>query len=431
MLAFPSLKPQETAKIFIKKADILIQQKKYKDGLALLNAYAPQDPDDMDETLFYKAEAYYGLGDMENAFNFFGNVVQNFLISRFAPAALLGQAHSREQAGKFKDAQDLFLKYYQAQSDPALKSEALFGAVNAASQAGDFNKAIGLARDYLKNFPQAALQNPNSIYFLLGFNLQAAGQADAALAAYTQVDPQKEEGKFYLAALKNMAIIYLTRKNTTQAKVCFEKLINQAGPNDLGVKTYIWLCNEYLKEQKYDDVLRVAALAEKNFPASGDLQKIKYFEGEALRAEGRCDEAGKDYDMVAAAAQKDAYTASAEIGHGLCLEKASQYDGARAQFQKALDENPDDYSVTAHARFEIANAEYAQGNLEDALKTYMLIATIHDSDQFCSQSLLKAGQIAEKLKRRDDALKMYNEVLDKYKDMPSAVEAQERLNRLK
>jgi tetratricopeptide (TPR) repeat protein len=465
MMAFPSLKPQDNAKIFVKKASILIQEKKYKDGLALLDAYSAQLPDDMDEALFLKGEGHYGLGEYDRAFTFFEDVYLNYPQSRFAKAALLGEGHSRRQAGRFKEAEVLFLKYYGTQDDPALKSDTLFDTITAAFKAGDTDSVISNGQEYLKAFPngdkfsdvlfilvdnydrkgqpQQAVdllqgylannpspQKPNSVYFLLGFNQQLLGNSDQALAAYTKVDMQKEDGKFYFGALKNMAIIYLNQKKEDEAKNFFDQLISKAAQNTLQIKTYAWVCNEYLKEQKYDDVLRIAAQAEKYFPSS-DLQQIKYFEAEALRGLGRCDDANQDYDAVISSPGKNVYTASAQIGQGLCLAKANKYDEAKREFQQALDEHPDDYSVTAHARFEMANLEASQGHMDEALKLYLLIATIYDSDEFCSQSLLQAAKISENLKRNQDALKMYSEILDKYKNTPAAAQAKERVKVLK
>ena len=147
MLAFPTLKSQERAKIFIKKADILIREKKYKDGLALLDAYSSENTDDADETFFLKAQGYYGLGDFDHAFNFFENVCLNFPGSRFFKAALLGQAHARKETGRFKESEALFLKYYNIQDDPDLKSEALYDAVMMAVKAGDVSGAISVPRN--------------------------------------------------------------------------------------------------------------------------------------------------------------------------------------------------------------------------------------------------------------------------------------------
>ncbi len=465
MLGFPVLKPEERAKVYIKKADILIRKKKFKDALALLETDVVEDPQDADEVLFLKAQGYYGLEDFDHAFNFFENVYLNFPNSRFLKASLLGQAHTRKATGRFKESEALFLKYVDIQDQPDLKSEALYDAVMMAVKAGDLSGVISSAQEYLKMFPDgnqysevlmiladnegqnnhaqdavellqgylakpAQLQRPNAAYFLLGYNQQLLGNSDKALAAYAQVDQRKEEGKFYVAALKNMAVIYLSQKNYNQAMNYFDRLISQPDANDLQVKTYIWVCNEYLKLQKFDDVLRIASQAERRFPVQ-DLLEIKYFKAEALRGMGRCDDANKLYDQVTSSIDKNAYTGSAHIGEGLCLVKIQKFDLAVGEFQKALDENADDATVTVHARFEMANLDVSRGNLDDALKLYLLVATIYDSDYYCSESLLRAAKIFEQQKHQEDAQKMYSEILDKYKNSVAAQYARQRVGLLK
>ena len=465
ILGFTDLKPQEKAKVFIKKSDILIREKKFKEGLGLLNTYSSQLTADTDENLFLEAQAYYGLGDFDRAFTFFENVYLNFPNSRFFSAALLGQAHARKATGRFKEAELLFLKYADDQpvSDP--KDEALYDAVMMAQKAGDISGTINTAKEYLKTFPKGdkyseilfilgenfdknnqpqdavdllqgylagskTPQRPNAAYFLLGFNEELLGHSDLALAAYKQVDQHKDNGEFYAAALKNLAIIYMGQKDFDQASQYFDRFISQAGPNDLQLKTYIWVCNEYLKKLKYDDVLRIANQAEKHFHLQ-DLMEIKYFKAEALRAQGSCDEAVKDYGFVISSTTKNAFTGSAHIGNGLCLEKTNRFDEAKQEFQRSLDENADDYTVTVHARFEMANLDVIQGNFNDALKLYLLVATIYDDPHFCSESLLQAAKIFERFGKKTEALKLYAEILVKYKTSPAARTAQERVRLLK
>ena len=465
VMAFSGLKPQEKLKVYIKKADILVRQKKYKDALSLLDAQVPATTDGADEAYFLRAEANFGLAEYDQAFNFYENVFLNFPGSRFYKAALLGQANARQEAGRFKEAHDLFFKYYGIQDDPALKAEALYDTLISALKAKDADAIVSAAQQYLKDFPTgakygevlllladhegsnnqskdaiallqdylakaASVESPNSVHFLLGYNEALLGNMDEALKDYAQVDGQKEGGKFYFDALKNMAIICMNQKHLDQARVYFDLLISKADQNDLQVGTYIWVCNQFLKEQKYTDVLRIAGQAEKRFKGQ-DLQEVQYFEAEALRGLGRCDDAGKVYAQVIVSKQKDAYTGSAHIGWGLCLAQAKKYDDAKKEFQSSLDENADDFTITAHARFEMANLLEAQGSLEDALKMYLLIATIYDDDYFCSESLLRAAKISEKLKRNADALKMYSEILDKYKKSTAALYAQGRVGHLK
>ena len=235
VLAFPTLKPQERAKIFIKKADILIREGKYKDALALLNAYFSENTNDADEALFLKAQGYYGLGDFDRALNCFEKVRLAFPNSRFLKAALLGQANARQKMDRLKE-------------------------------------------------------------------------------------PQKP---------------------------------------------------------------------------------------------------------------KNADAGSAHIDYGLRLANARKFDDAKKEFEKALDENADDPAITARARFEMANVEASQGNFNKALKFYLLVAVIYDDGYYCSESLLRAAKISERLQRKADALKMYSEILDKYKNSAAARYAKGKARLLK
>ena len=128
---------------------------------------------------------------------------------------------------------------------------------------------------------------------------------------------------------------------------------------------------------------------------------------------------------------KNADTGSAHIGYGLCLANAKKFDDAKKEFEKSLDENADDPTITAHARFEMANVEASQGNFNEALKFYLLMATIYDDDYYCSESLLRAAKIFERFHRKADALKMYSEILDKYKNSAAARYAKGKTRLLK
>ena len=248
MLAFPTLKSQERAKIFIKKADILIREGKYKDGLALLNAYSFENTNDADEILFLKAQDYYGLGDFDRAFNLFEKVRLAFPDSRFFKAALLGHADARQKIDRLKE---------------------------------------------------------------------------------------------------------------------LEKPISKADR------------------------------------------------------------------LVTASVPKNADTGSAHIAYGLRLANARKSDDAKKEFEKALDENADDPAITARARFEMANVEASQGNFNKALKFYLLVAVIYDDGYYCSESLLRAAGIFERFHHKADALRMYSEILDKYKNSAAARYAKGKVRLLK
>jgi TolA-binding protein len=96
------------------------------------------------------------------------------------------------------------------------------------------------------------------------------------------------------------------------------------------------------------------------------------------------------------------------------------------EFQAAMTESPEDNTVTMRARFEIADAQRLKGNLEEAYKTYMLVAILYDNEQYTSEALFQAGEIFTKLGKNDEAKKAYQEVVNSTRK-PSAEKAKEKL----
>ena len=461
ILSFPDLKAEDKRKVILEKAEILISQKKYQEGVALLEGPLPESPDDADEISFLKAQGYYGLGDFKKAAEFFEDVRKNHPDSTFVKASVLGMAHAAQELGNPQEAADRFLEYYTNEPDPKLKSEALYELISMEGRLNALKEASSYSEEYLKTFPRGAYYEPvllgladlyaknqqsdkavnvlqeylaqpqdiqrlDAVYFLLGYNQQLLGRTDQALDAYVKVSPNKEDPKFYSSALKNSAVIYLNQKKDSQAAALFDRMIAELDQNDLELKTYFWLCDQYLNGRKFDDVLRVATAAEKYFPEQAH-EGIAYFKAEAYRKLKNFPEAKKFYDEVLSAAAKSSYAGAAHVGKGLCLSELKQFEEAKSEFQKAIDENPDDHTVTLRARFEIGNIAAEQKNFEEALKFYLLVGTIYDDDYYCPESSLRAGNILENLNRKDSALRLYFEVVEKYKGSPAAIQAKERI----
>ena len=461
ILTFPAISDEHKRKIILKKADVLIKQKKYQEGLALAEGPLPAGVDDTDEINFLKAQGYYGLNDFEKASIFFKDVSANKPDSPFAKAAILGIAYAYQETGKFKEALDNFLQFYNTAKDEALRGEALYGAAIVAVKLNDTNEAIAQAQEYLKTFPNGAyyeasllllgdlyektnqsekavsllqeylthperIQKPDAVFFLLGFNQQILGQADQAIETYSKIPASKDDPKFFASGIKNTAVIYLSKKKDSQAAAAFDRLIMETDANSLEVKTYLWVCDQYLEDKKFNDVLRIVEKGEKYFPDQ-NREELAYFKAEASRELKDFDNAQKFYDVVLTSAAKNMYTGAAHIGKGLCFMEMKKFDEAKAEFQKAIDENPDDHTVTLRARFELGNIANEQKNLDDALKFYLLVGTIYEDDDYVPQSLLRAAGVLESLSRKDEALKLYKEILAKYKDSPVAASAQERM----
>lgn len=461
ILLYPNMQDKEKNTVLLKQADILIRQKKFEEGLGLANQVNAVGQTESEDLSFLKAQGHFGLGNYDKAFNLFQEVEQKASNSNFARASLLGMAHAANQAGKYKEAGDLFFKYYNQSQDEALKGEALYYTALMEMKLGALDQASTLAQKYIKSFPQgqyyeqcilmladlyakakqsdqaiallneyvksgAQLKRPDTVQFLLGYNMQALGQTDAALEQYAKVALNKDDPHFYASALKNSAIIQIAAKKYPEAAATFDRLISELETNHLEIKTYLWVFNQYLKEQKYEGILRLAPKAEQFFPGQG-VNELAYFKAEAYRGQKDYDNALKLYDTVLSSGTKTIYTATSYIGKGLCLVQLKQFNEAKAEFQKAIDADAEDNTITLRARYETANAASQQENYDEALRFYLLVSTIYEDDKYGPESLWRAGEILEKLNRKDEADKVYKELVDKYAQSPQAELARKKV----
>ncbi len=465
ILSFAGLKDEDRRKALVKKADIAIGRKQYQEAVAILEGGLPTGAEAADEAVFLTARAYYGLGDLARSGELFAHVKDTYPDSSYVPAAILGMAHALQGTGRYAEAADFFMKYYHTDGEEVLRADALYDAAMMARKLELDKDAMSRAEEYLKVFPSGErhedivlllgdlyakneraedavgllqqyltdlqkVKRPDAVYFLLGFNQQRAGREEQALEAYAKVSLNKEDPKFYASALKNSAAIYMKRKDWPQAAQSFDRVVQEIDANYLDLKTYLWLCDQYLRGMKFNDLLRISRKAQVSFAEQGQFE-LAYFEAEALRGLKDADHALKAYDIVLASPDKNMYTGGARIGKGLLLIDQGRLDEARAEFQKALEETPEDHTVTLRARFETANIAVLQKNTDEAVKFYLLVATIYEDDEYCPESLLRAGGILENLGRFDEARKGYEEILEKYKDSPSATQAKERIAALR
>ncbi len=463
-ISFPGLKNEDLCRANLQKANILIKKKEYAQGLALIENQCGLCAQEPDQINFLKAQANFGIGNFQKAYEFFLSVTTAYPDSMYASAARLGAAHAERELGKGMEAADEFLSYAESESDAALKSDAIFNAALVLAQSHQEQKAIEQAERYLKDFSkevdyenvilllgelyaktsqfnaainllQGYLADPSHVkrmdkgQFLLGYNLQLLGKTDEALAVYEKIVADPNDQQFFLAGLKNSAAVCLSRGEESRAAVYFEKIITAAEKNDLDSATYFWVINRYLKDEKYNDVLRIVDKVAARFPDQ-PAQQLDYFRAEAYRGLKDFTNAQKYYDTVIASTEKNTYTAGAIIGKGLTFMATNQLDEAQKEFDKAMDDYPNDHTVTLRARLEAGNIARRQNKLDEALRFYLLVGTIYQDKEYCPQALMAAGEILEGAARKEEALKVYQQVTAQYPNSAQAPQAKEKISSL-
>jgi len=446
MLAFKNLSADERRKAIIKKAEIFIKAHRFKDAINLIEkelAYAQMDKD---QIIFLKAEGFYGLGEFGEAYDVYKSIADQFPSSGLILDALYGAAHSQNAKGSSQEAMHLFAEYFQKGTDQAKRTEALYNAILIGKKLGLTEEAAGYCKMYLSSFPDnerngrvlfwlGALyaeekqyeksvkiledfinkypDNPErqEAYFLLAYNLQLINNPQEALAYYDKVDKEKQDSNVLYSALKNTAFIYFEKNDDEKAAEVIDKILMKFSSQDLDIKLILWLVQKYLEEKKFKDVLRILEKLELSEYALKDREVLEYFKAQSYEEMFDYASAISHYNNVLELEGDNAYDGLAHIGKGLCLMRIKDIPGARTEFNSAILENTEDNTVTMRARFELANIEKINGNLEAAAKFYMLVAVLYSDPYYAPESLLQAGRIFESLGRHQEARKIFQEII--------------------
>lgn len=449
IMAIDGLEENQKNKAALKKAEIFIKEKKFKEGLELLAGQNAQGPD-ADQVLFLTGKANAGMGNFDKAFEMFKQVKTSFPTSEYTTPALWGMAQAEYELNKPEEARKYYWEYFISENNADLRSEALYNVILLDDQSGKLAQAIESAEKYLTLFPEGKysekavallgefyvraqnydkavtllsqylkntkiVESADTLLFLLGYNYQMSSQWQEALEAYAKVTPRDAGGKYYASALSNTAQIYLTQEKPAEAAVAFERIMTEVGAKAVSLKTYLWLCGRYLEEKKLDGLLGLIENIKAAYPARED-EAVLYYAGEAWREKDDCKKADELYVSAIAGKFKNVYTGASHIGRGLCFTQKGEFDKAINEFAKTLEENAEDNTLTMRARFETARALESQKKPDEALRFYLLVAALYDDNTYTPQALLQAGSLLEQQLKKEEALKTYKEILQRYPD---------------
>ena len=455
ILSFPDLNAENKQKVLIKKAEVFVKAHRFQNAIDLITKDLSNIAIKKDQMAFLKAESFYGLGKFAEAYDAYKSIVYRSSDSIYMLDALYGAAHSQNARGKSQEAMSLFAEYFQKGKDREKREEALFNAVLIGKKLGVSEEAIGYCQIFLTDFPESkrnekisfwlgvlyadekqydkaikTLQNfiakyPDSIkqqeaYFLIAYNLQLVSSFEDALKYYQKINIGNKDKKVQYSALKNIALILFQQKKDEKAAEVVDEILMKFPNQDLDIKVVLWLAQKYLEEGKFKDVLRILKGVNLDKLDLNNQEVLAYFLAQSYKEVLDYPNAIQYYDKVLKIDGTNFYDGSAHIGKGLCLIKVKDFGSAQAEFEKAILENAEDNTITMRARFELANMLKVNGKLEEAAKLYMLVGVLYSDDYYTPEALFQAAKIFEKLKRPQDAQKIFKEIIQDYPDSQSA-----------
>jgi tetratricopeptide (TPR) repeat protein len=303
----------------------------------------------------------------------------------------------------------------------------LFRAGHALTELNRYADANAMYDRYLSQYPQS--DKAARVQFLKAFNHQTLGEAEAAMRSYQAVIERPSDPELVYSAEKNIALLLIEIDRESEALEALKALLLQYPDNDLEGKTYLWVAERLLKEERYADVLAVLKSSERLAEAV-DQEQLSYFKAEAYRGTDEFRKALAEYDTVLRLKEHGIYSGASYIGKGLCLMAIGEYEWAKFEFDAAIVKNPDDPTITMRARFELARIESILENWEESRKMFMLVAVLYDDPRYTPESLYQAGLLFERANQINEAVNVYQEIVNSYPDSDRSEAVQEKLNQL-
>lgn len=460
-----SLTPAERETVVFAKVAAFIVAKRFEEARSLLAAQPSYD--DAARALFLRAEVDYYLKSYADARKGYDEFLRAYPDSPLRSQALYGMAYAALDNADKAVARDVFLRLATDFPDDPKAAKALYAAAVLEGELGKGDEGIGHAKAYLERYgsgedakeallllgrlfsergkPAEAIRTyedylrlypadgkVQEVYFHIGRNYQASGDTKASSDYFSKVTKDAGGEDLYFAARQNMAQNYVKEKDELQAAREMDGVLADYAKTTLGFETYLWVARTYIDAKLYDDALRVLSLSARHADAAANAAAVTYYRSEAARGLGRYDEALGGYAECVQGLPDGAarYAGPAYLGAGLCRLAKNEPEAARQAFEDAIAADPADNTVVMRARYHLADLLSGAGKLDEAAKTYMMVAILYDDTTYVPQALYKAIAAFEKLGRKAETEKACKDFLTRFPGDEKAAAVREALNRV-
>jgi tetratricopeptide (TPR) repeat protein len=467
LLEIEGLTGKSRRRLLLARTRLLAESGQYDQALEVIEGglVTDEEAEPDPEVTYLRAEAYYGLGQFQRAAWYYRKITEQDVEADMKDGARYGLAYAAHSAGDLKVALDEFVNYFKTGRDAAKQEQALHNVILLSARLDLISESIDYSQIYLTRFPDNGraesvlyflgglrarnkqfqdaidiykrylVSYPDSpriheVYFLLAFNSQTVGQYEQARLYYEKAagDPADKDRRY--SALKNLAVVHLVEGRPEKAAEVFGRIINEFESNDLALDTYLWLAEHHLARGNFPLVLEITGQVSKNPGLEDPVLQLVFFQAEAFRNLKQHAEAVQAYDRMIAAGPGNPFEAEAKLGRALSLAGMENFEDARPALAGLIEEQPDNHSLLMKARFALGELEELAGETEEAIKYYMLVAVLYQSDDYAPRALGRAALLLESLGRTAEALRNYEEIISAYPEGAEAVKAHERIQAL-
>lgn len=379
----------------------------------------------LDRAHYRLGEQAYAGGDFATAAAEYQRVIDNWPQGPLAPHALHGLAWVKLSQNDYPAAETLLSELLDKYPDHKLVPHARYARGMARQQMKRFAPAIDDVEALLAADPTPAERS--DARYLLGLcevGLQKHADAAAVFQTLLADDPQ------YAGAdkvLYELAWALQQQDKEEEAAAAFARLADEHPQSPLAAEAHFRVAESLFKREKFAEAL--AAYQQVQNPAGKDFEMLALLH--AGQAAARLAQWDKGLGLLSRCIEQ--FPDSPCLSEALCeqgwvKQNLGKLDEAAALYEKVLAKS--DGEVAARAQFLIGQIQFQRKDYAAARDSFFKVTYGYSYPKWQAEAAYEAGRCFEALGKRDQAVKQYREVIEKYRQSDKVPAAKQRLEDL-
>ncbi len=327
------------------------------------------------EALFWAAESYYQLGELERATQLFRQYLGSYPGGKHVDAAhyALGWTNFRQR--NYAEAAAEFNRFLEAYGATGT-TEVVPYRTDALLRLADSYYALKRYSEAIRTYRQVADQAGDYALYQIAQSFYNSGEAFDAISAFRNLLREYPESEWAEEAQYNLGYIFFQNQDYDQAIAEYQSLIE-------------------------------------TYPRDPLAAKAQYGIGDALFNAGKSDEAIQAYRVVLERYPKSAFVADAATGIQYALIASGDELGAARAIEEFIADNPDS-PIVDELRFRQAEVAYQSGRTDKALSDLQQFVRTSNSESLLPEAYYYLGSIYAERDQNAEAISYLKPITERF-----------------
>ena len=379
------------------------------------------------EALYRVGYLYFQQQDYRRARQTYRDVLERFPSSRAAPQALYGIGDTFYNQGNLQQAASTYQQVLSRYPDAPIATDAASSLFFALDAMGNRDRASAVIDSFATAHPESNMVD--ELRFRQAETAYQSGSTDEALRLFRQFLRTSTDESLLPEAYYYLGLIYDDRNDAQQAATYLTPLVERFPDSPRHAEAALRLGDIRSGQERYEAARMAYATASESATDPSLRAQARYGQSVALAQLGQPDDAEQLLQQVLEANPSGPLRASAQLG----MARIHEQDGRTAD---ALDvyrtvANQSDRETGAEALFRLGRLQQEQGMHRDAIETLERMASLFRGyPEWNARALLTQASAHRALGQTDEAVALYDQVLQKHAGTPFAEQAETRKNAL-